>query len=66
MRYDCKLHKNIIDSVYKGTYTDYNDIYPPGTKQNKIIQKSQNALITVVNRYQNEIYFIYYDNIKKK
>ena len=66
IRYDSKLHKNIIDSVYKGTYIDYKDIYPPGTKQNKIIQKSQNALITVVNRYQNEIYFLYYDNIKKK
>lgn len=66
IRYDSKLHKNLIDSVYKGTYIDYNDIYPPGTKNNKIIKNSQNALITVVNRYQNEIYLIYYDNIKKR
>ena len=64
IRCDGKLH--IRDSVYKGTYIDYNDIYPPGTKNNKIIKKSQNTLITVVNRYKNEIYLIYYYNIKKK
>jgi hypothetical protein len=52
------LIKKKIDDKNRVFFTD---VYHAGTPQYEKYNKSKNVLITIVNKYQNEIYLIFFD-----
>jgi hypothetical protein len=58
-----KNNSHILKHIDEKKYIDYDKIYGISSPQYKKIIKSDKTLITIVNKYQNEIYLISYKKI---
>jgi hypothetical protein len=57
--HNCQIIKKCIQTK---SYIHYNDIYSSTSQQINKINISESSIIAIINKYQNEIYLIYYEN----
>lgn len=58
-----KQHTKLLSAIDNKSFFHYNDIYNIGSVQDTEIKKRKNLVITGVNKYQTEVYLIFYDSI---
>ena len=61
LTYNTKLHNHIKKKIDDKNYINFKDVYCVGSPQHNKYNKSENVLISIINKYQNEIYLIYFD-----
>jgi hypothetical protein len=63
LTYNPKINNDIMKYIEEKKYINYDKIYGIGSPQYNRIIKSDKTLITVINKYQNDIYFISYKKL---
>ena len=73
MQYDKYIYKltynnkmngytKLKEAIKNNTYMDYTDLYAPKSSQIKSISENPKSIIVIVNKAQNEIYLLHYNN----